>query len=91
MNFVKYDQSVLMITKIEFGLRQFGAILFGFEIEVKRIMALTDFQRQRRLAHLTWAKQCHRRRMSDGIRKLNSKRSMNHPCNYGYLFRELQG
>ncbi len=73
MNFVKYDQPVLVITKIKFRLRQFGTILFGFEIEIKRVMALTDFQGQRCFSHLAWTEQRHCRCMSDGIRKLSIK------------------
>ncbi len=68
MDFIEYDQPVLMIPKIKFGLGQFCPVLFGFEIEIERVMVpAADLQCQRCFADLARTQQCGCRRIGDGV------------------------
>ncbi len=67
VDFIEYDQLVLVICKVELGLLQLGAVLLGFEVEIKRVKGLTHFQGQGGLADLARAQQRDCRGVGEGI------------------------
>ena len=91
MDFVENQQPVLVIVQVQFGLQEFGAVAFRFEIQVDAPAALRNPKSKRGLAHLTRPKQHNGGRLIKSITNRFGQSPGKHVCDYGTMTPDLHG
>ena len=90
MDLVEDDQLPQMVGEVEFWFGKFGAVLFRFKIQIERAARLSQSQGQRCLARLARPEQHHGRYFIQTLQQNGKESPLNHVCNYGTVFHELQ-
>ena len=80
MDFIEDDQPICVLREVEFWLGQLCAVRRQLQVEVNRLRAKFFRQRvrERGLAHLPWAKQCHGRKLLQELSQSGLGKPGNH-------------